>query len=127
MLETQQFSVITVVHPKMSIYKILFWQVDSSLIALVKCLTNWKMNLRWKPSILVLITNTEHNLEYIRFYNFHICREPKENKPKAIKLYSAMQLSYFTSGNTRCYDKILYIYTSWHLGLTAAFSNKHTE
>lgn len=44
-----------------------------------------------------------------------------------MKLFSAMQLSYFTSGSTSCYDTVLYIYTSWHLGLTAAFSNKCTE
>lgn len=33
-----------------------------------------------------------------------------------------MQLSYFTSGNSGCYDKILHVYTSWHLGLTAALA-----
>lgn len=42
---------------------------------------------------------------------------------RTISLHNAMQLSYFTSENARCYDKILHIYTCWHLGLTAAFSN----
>lgn len=85
------------------------------------------MNLRGKPSLLALIIDTEYSPEHIRLYNFQICKDSRENKLKTIKLFSAMQLSYFTSGSTRCYDSILYIYTSWHLGLTAVFSNKCTE
>lgn len=85
------------------------------------------MNLRGKPSLLALITDTEYSPEYIRFYNFQICKDSRENKAQdheAIQCY-ATELFYFRKHS--CYDTVLYIYTSWHLGLTAAFSNKCTE
>lgn len=64
------------------------------------------MNLRGKPSLLALIIDTEYSPEHIRLYNFQICKDSGENKLN-IKLFSAMQLSYFTSGSTRSYDSIL--------------------
>lgn len=118
--------------------KFYFWQMGSSLLALVKCLVYWKMNLRrWKASIFSAnnkIQNIVLNIEDFIIFTFIIynrsyssVRSQEKIIQRTINLHNAMQLSYFTSENARCYDKILHIYTCWHLGLTAEFSNKHTE
>lgn len=118
--------------------KFYFWQMGS-LLALVKCLINWKINLRrWKASIFSAnnkIQSIVLNIgDFIIIFTFIIYNRSDSSVmsqekiiQRTINLHNAMQLSYFTSENTRYYDKILHIYTCWHSGLTAAFSKKHTE
>lgn len=106
-----------------------------SLLALVKCLINQKINLRrCKASIFSAnnkIQSIVLNIDFIIIFTFIIYNRSYSSVmsqekiiQRTINLHNAMQLSYFTLENTRCYDNILHIHTCWHSDVTAAFSQK---